>query len=77
MNWSRETQGLVGMAVLVAVFVACLVWAASNPERLRQYEVVLGDGTKATCVVVQGVRAAGVTCVPHIVLGPGAEEDTP
>ena len=77
MNWSRETQGLVGMAVLVAVFVACLVWAASNPERLRQYEVVLGDGTKATCVVVQGVRAAGVTCVPHIVLGPDAEEDTP
>jgi hypothetical protein len=77
MNWSRETQGWVGMAVLVAVFVACLVWAASNRERLRQYEVVLGDGTKATCVVVQGVRAAGVTCVPHIVLGPDAEEDKP
>jgi hypothetical protein len=47
------------------------------PDGLRQYEVTLGDGTKATCVVVQGVRSAGVTCVPHVVLGPDAEEDKP
>jgi hypothetical protein len=73
MNW----RDVVTMIIIVIVFVSCLVWATSNPERLRQYEVTLGDGTKATCVVVQGVRSAGVTCVPHIVLGPDAEEDKP
>lgn len=36
---------------------------------LTQREVVLGDGTRATCVVVQGVRSAGVTCVPHVAVG--------
>ena len=73
MNW----RDVVTMIILVIVFVSCLVWAASNPERFRQYEVTLGDGTKATCVVSQGYRSAGVTCIPHVVLGPDAEEDKP
>ena len=77
MNLSKETQGVVGAVIIVAVFVGCLVWSLSTPDRLRQYEVKLGDGTTATCVVVQGYRSAGVTCVPHVVLGPDAEEDTP
>jgi hypothetical protein len=77
MNWSRETQGWVGMAVLVAALLGALAWGASMPDGLRQYEVTLGDGTKATCIVVQGVRSAGVTCVPHIVIGPDADEDQP
>jgi hypothetical protein len=77
MNWSRETQGMVGAAILVAALLGALAWGASMPDGLRQYEVTLGDGTKATCIVVQGVRSAGVTCVPHIVLGPDAEEDKP
>jgi len=77
MNWSKETQGVVGAVIVLAVFVGCLVWSLSTPDRLRQYEVTLGDGTTATCVVVQGYRSAGVTCIPHVVLGPDAEEDKP
>jgi len=69
MNWSKETQGVVGGVILLAVFVGCLVWSLSTPDRLRQYEVTLGDGTTATCVVVQGYRSAGVTCIPHVVVG--------
>jgi hypothetical protein len=68
MNW----RDVVTMIILVVVFVWYLVWAASNPERLRQYEVTLGDGTTATCVVVEGYRSAGVTCIPHVVV---AEDD--
>ena len=77
MNWSRETQGYVGGIILLIVFIGCLIWAASNEDRLRQYEITLGDGTKATCVVVQGYRSAGVNCVPHVVMVPDAEEDKP
>jgi hypothetical protein len=69
MNWSRETQGWVGTAIFAAALLAALAWTASMPDRLRQYEVTLGDGTTATCVVVQGVRSAGVTCIPHVVVG--------
>ena len=58
----------------MAALVATLVWGASMPDGLRQYEVTLGDGTRATCVVVQGVRSAGVSCVPHTFLGDGHDE---
>lgn len=74
MNWSRETQGIVAIAILAVVLLGALAWMASTTEPLRQYEVTLGDGTKATCIVVQGYRSAGVTCVPHIVTGPDAED---
>lgn len=74
MNWSQENQHYVGGIILLIVFIGCLIWAASHEDRLRQYEVTLGDGTRATCVVVQGYRSAGVNCVPHIVTGPEAED---
>lgn len=63
--------------ILLALF-AFVVWAELHREPLRQYEVTLGDGTKATCIVVQGVRSAGVTCVPHVTFeGHDAEEVKP
>jgi len=64
------------MPILIVIF-AIFAWAIRQQEPLRQYEVTLGDGTKATCVVVQGVRSAGVTCIPHVVLGHDGEEDKP
>ena len=71
-----QVFGVVSAVMGLATLCAWL--AGPVPEdRLRQYEVTLGDGTRATCVVVQGERAAGVTCVPHIVLGPDTEEDKP
>lgn len=62
---------LLSVIALVAGIVACWVQPASE-DRLVTHEVTLGDGIKATCVVVQGVRSAGVTCIPHVV-----EEDKP
>ena len=67
---------LIVVPILLVIF-AVFGWAMTQQELLRQYEVTLGDGTKATCVVVQGVRSAGVTCIPHVVNGPDAEEDKP
>ena len=78
--WSgltHEEREAVGGSVVLLLVLAVFVWAASNDTPLRQQEVILGDGTKATCVVVQGYRSAGVTCIPHVVLGPDAEEDKP
>lgn len=63
--------------MILVLVLAVLVWVASSDEPPRQYEITLGDGTKATCVVAQGYYSAGVTCVPHVVLGPDAEENKP
>ena len=74
MNWDDLDFGskvfsVIAVVATIAMLVACALsppWA----DDLTQREVVLGDGTKATCIVV---RDAGVTCVPHIVLGPDTE----
>ena len=74
--WSKlsdEVRHILLLVPVIALVFALLAWLDSGDGRLRQYEVTLGDGTRATCVVVQGVRSAGVTCVPHVVLGPDAE----
>lgn len=63
---------LLSIVALVASLVACWVQPTSA-DRLVTHEVTLGDGTRATCIVVQGVRSAGVTCIPHVVLGPDTE----
>ncbi len=70
MNW-HGVAIVVALGLLAAAFHDVLV---SVKDPLTKHEVVLGDGTKATCVIV---REAGVTCVPHVVLGPDAEEDKP
>lgn len=78
--WSKlsdDVRHILLLVPVIALVFALLAWLDSGDGRLRQYEVTLGDGTRATCVVVQGVRSAGVTCVPHVVLGPDAEEDKP
>ena len=69
---SNDARHVLLLIPAVLALVALLAWLYSG-DSLRQYEVTLGDGTKATCVVVQGVRSAGVTCIPHVVLGPDAE----
>ena len=74
---SDEVRHILLLVPVIALAFALIAWLDSGGGSLRQYEVTLGDGTKATCVVVQGVRAAGVTCVAHIVLGPDTEEDKP
>ena len=74
MNWQDLDAGSKLCAVLallsLVVTIACGLLADGPADNLTQREVVLGDGTKATCIIV---RDAGVTCVPHIVLGPDAE----
>ena len=74
MNWDDLDAGSKLFAVIallsVVVTIACGLLADAPTDDLTQREVVLGDGTKATCIIV---RDAGVTCVPHIVLGPDAE----
>jgi hypothetical protein len=62
MNWHGVTI-VVGLGLLAAAFHDVLV---SVRDPLTQREVVLGDGTKATCVIV---RDSGVSCVPHVVVG--------
>jgi hypothetical protein len=74
---SKDARDVVLLLFAMLALVALLAWLYSYDDRLRQYEVTLGDGTKATCVVVQGVRSAGVTCIPHVVLGHDGEEDKP
>lgn len=77
--WSKlsdEVRHILLLVPVIALMFALLAWLYSG-DALRQYEVTLGDGTKATCVVVQGVRSAGVTCIPHVVLGTDAEEEAP
>ena len=78
MNWEDMDFGSKLFAVLtllsLVVIIACGLLADAPTDNLTQREITLGDGTKATCVIV---RDAGVTCVPHIVLGPDAEEDKP
>ena len=78
MNWEDMDFGSKLCAVLVLVIlvvtIACGLLADAPADDLTQREVVLGDGTKATCIIV---RDAGVTCVPHVVLGSDAEDDKP
>ena len=74
---SDEVRHILLLIPIIALVFALLAWLDSGDGRLRQYEVTLGDGTRATCVVVQGMRSAGVTCVPHVVLVPDVEEDAP
>ena len=66
MNW-HGLAIVVALGLLAAAFHDVLV---SVKDPLTQREVVLGDGTKATCVMV---RDAGVTCIPHVVLGHDSE----
>lgn len=57
---------ILALTALVGV-VVFLAWIQPAPaDCLVTHEVTLGDGTRATCIVVQGVRSAGVTCVPHV-----------
>ena len=74
---SDEVRHILLLVPVIASVLALLAWIDSGDGRLRQYEVTLGDGTKATCIVVQDVRSAGVTCVPHVVMGHDAEDDKP
>lgn len=78
MNWDDLDAGSKLFAVIallsVVVTIACGLLADGRTDDLTQREVVLGDGTKATCIIV---RDAGVTCVPHVVLGSDAEDDKP
>ena len=69
MNWDRVFPVVVFGLMLFGMGLSCGKQAAPTDD-LTQREVVLGDGTKATCIVV---RDAGVTCVPHVVLGPDTE----
>jgi len=64
-----QVAGIVSSVMGLAALCAWLAGPMSE-DRLRQYEVVLGDGTKATCIIV---REAGVTCIPHVVLGHDSE----
>jgi hypothetical protein len=66
MTWRTPVMG-VGLGLILLGVTDCRVKATND---LTQREVVLGDGTKATCVIV---REAGVTCIPHVVNGPDAE----
>ena len=78
MNWDDLDAGsklcIVLVLVSLVVTIAGHLLADGPTDDLTQREVVLGDGTKATCIVV---RDAGVTCVPHVVLGSDAEDDKP
>lgn len=74
---SGETRYNIMMVPTLLALLGLLLWGASYDGRISQHEVTLGDGTRATCIVVQGVRTGGVTCVPHVVEGHDAEEATP
>jgi hypothetical protein len=71
---SDNAQWALMVTPILIVIFAFYAWIVTSSEPLRQYEVTLGDGTRATCIVVRGVRSAGVTCVPHVVLGPDTED---
>jgi hypothetical protein len=65
LHYGWKVAGIVSSVMGSAALCAWL--AGPIPEdSLRQYEVTLGDGTKATCIIV---RDAGVTCIPHVVVG--------
>jgi hypothetical protein len=72
---SKDAREVVLLLFAELALAALLARLYSGDAAIRQYEVTLGDGTKATCVVVQGFRSAGVTCVPHVVIGLDDEED--
>ena len=78
MNWQDLDAGSKLCVVLVLVSLVATIaghlLADGRTDDLAQREVVLGDGTKATCIIV---RDAGVTCVPHVVEGHDADEVTP
>jgi hypothetical protein len=56
---------VLGLCIGAVVIVAAVSLWAFFATPIRQYEVVLGDGTKATCVVASVRGAGGVTCLPH------------
>ena len=73
-NEDYKMVTLLALSLLIGVSVV-LAWAQpASDDRLVTHEVTLGDGTRATCIVVQGVRSAGVTCVPHAFVGHDADE---
>lgn len=63
-----ETKALIFYVVALLALVAFSVWLfAAKP--LTQYEVTLGDGTQATCVVVSIRGGGAMNCIPHMVVG--------
>jgi hypothetical protein len=46
--------------------VALLLWGAVELCKTRQFDVTLGDGTKATCITVGCAPNAAVSCVPLV-----------
>ena len=60
-----------GAKDIIAILAACgmviglLAWLARGDVPPRQYETTLGDGRKATCIIVTGYRSAALSCVPH------------
>ena len=68
MNW--EWLGFAGLCSATFLSIGIFMGKGLQPT-LTQREVTLGDGTKATCIIV---RDAGATCVPHAVTGPDAED---
>ena len=68
------TLAFIGLCSLGSCCIGFSMGRSFQEPNLPQREVTLGDGTKATCIIV---RDAGVTCVPHIVVGLDAEGDKP
>jgi hypothetical protein len=68
---SEKVATSIGAVVALAV-LAIGAWMILSPP-ISQYEVTLGDGSKATCIVVSVRGGGGVTCIPHMVVGPDEE----
>ena len=64
----RYDADLVAAAVAVLIICAFGLWVIGSPP-ITQYEVTLGDGSKATCIVANVRGGGGVTCIPHMVAG--------
>jgi hypothetical protein len=54
----------------VVIVVAICLWAFFATP-ISQYEVSLGDGTKATCIIGSVRGGGGITCLPH---GPAGKD---
>ncbi len=55
-------------AVIALAVLAFGAWQVLGSP-ISQYEVTLGDGSKATCIVARVRGGGGVTCIPHMVVG--------
>lgn len=79
---SERFDTFIAIASYAAAVIALVVFGLwlFIAKPLTQYEVTLGDGTKATCIVV-GIRGGGaMNCIPHVVAGEDdvvGEEVTP